>query len=58
MILKILRLTLHSDAPMRGDTPHAAGFFGHRNSSYQISIQLKSYHNEDTELQSSAPKRG
>jgi hypothetical protein len=27
MILKILRLTLHSDAPMRGDASKLRGFF-------------------------------
>jgi len=27
MILKILRLTLHSDAPMRGDGAKLRGFF-------------------------------
>jgi len=30
----------------------------HHNSRHQISIQLNSYHNEDTKLQSSASKRG
>jgi hypothetical protein len=36
MILKILRLTLHSDAPMRGDAAKLRGFFATRFNDYAL----------------------
>lgn len=36
MILKILRLTLHSDAPMRGDAAKLRGFFATRFNEYAL----------------------